>query len=154
MHGKHKPPELVIGETKSLGEKGLIEARDLKRLKAIGRKLPKATVVISVLREQFTPAEKKLLEPFVNWGRRPDDEGRPTNPVILLTAHELFMEHMISATWEELGEPYKSFSDYDHTKNLHNFANATQRIHLGLPSFHEWQDTIWKKRAARKKKVS
>ncbi len=132
-HGAHNPPELLIGETKSLGRGELIRRKDLTKLKAIGRKLPGAIIVISVLRENFTPSEKKLLQPFVKWGRRPDEHGRPTNPVILLTAHELFVEHLIIATWKELGEPYKAFAEYRHTRNLYNFADATQRIHLGLP---------------------
>jgi hypothetical protein len=152
-HSTHNPPELLIGETKSLGKGDLIKLKDLAKLKAIGQKLPGAILVISVLRESFTPSEKKSLQQFVKWCRRLDDHGRQTNPVILLTANELFFEHMISASWEELGEPFKSFADYEHTRNLHSFADATQRIYLGLPSFHEWQDVQWKTRLARKKRV-
>jgi hypothetical protein len=152
-HGTHNPPELLIGETKSLGKGDLIKLKDLAKLKAIGQKLPGAILVISVLRESFTPSEKKSLQQFVKWCRRLDDHGRQTNPVILLTANELFFEHMISASWEELGEPFKSFADYEHIRNLHRFADATQRIYLGLPSFHEWQDVQWKTRLARKKRV-
>lgn len=152
-HGAHNPPDLLIGETKSLGQGDLIKPKDLSKLKAIGRKLPGAILVISVLRKTFTPPEKKWLQRFVKWCRRPDDHGRQTNPVILLTANELFFEHLISATWEELGEPFKSFADYEHTRNLYSFADATQRIYLGLPSFEEWEDGEWKKRAARNRRV-
>jgi len=152
-HGADIPPDLLIGETKSLGQGDLVKPKDLAKLKAIARKLPGAKLVISVLRDNFTVSEKKWLQQFVKWCRRPDDHWRPTNPVILLTAHELFFEHLISATWEELGEPYKSFVDYEHTRNLHNFADATQRIYLGLPSFHEWREAEWKKRAAKNKRV-
>lgn len=152
-HGTHNPPELLIGETKSLGKGDLIKPKDLAKLKAIGQKLPGAILVISVLRESFTTSEKKWLQQFVKWCRRPDDHGRQTNPVILLTANELFFEHMISATWEKLGEPFKSFADYEHTRNLHSFADATQRIYLGLPSFHQWYEAERKKRLARKKRM-
>lgn len=151
-HGAHNPPKLVIGETKSLGQGDLIKSEDLTKLKAIGRKLPGVCIVISVLREHFTAPEKKLLQSFVNWGRRPDYDGQPTNPVILLTAHELFFEHHIGATWKALGKPYEGFADYEHTRNLYNFADATQRIYLDLPSFHQQQLDKWKKRAERKKK--
>src|SRR5262249_28853090 len=111
--------------------------KDLSKLKAIGQKIPGATLAISVLRESFSPSEKKLLKPFVQWGRRPDAEEQPTNPVLLLTAHELFTEHSISETWKKLGPPYKRFAAYEHTRKLDNFCDATQQIHLGLPSFHE-----------------
>lgn len=150
-HDAYEPPDLIIGETKSLGQGDLIKPKDLQKLKVIGRKLPGAIIVISVLRDEFTTSEKKWLKQFVQWGRRPDSQGRPTNSVILLTAHELFFDHLISATWKKLGEPYNSFADYEHTGNLRSFADATQRIHLGLPSFHEWRATKWKKRAAKKK---
>lgn len=146
----HQPPDLIVGETKSLGQGDLIKPKDLEKLAVIGRKLPGATIVIAVLRDDFTTTEKKALRQFVKWGRRPDDQGRPTNSVILLTAHELFFDLHISATWKNLGEPHKSFSDYEHTRNLHNFADATQRIYLGLPSFYDWSAAEWKKRAARR----
>jgi hypothetical protein len=151
-HGTHNPPDLLIGETKSLGKGDLIKPKDLAKLKAIGQKLPGAILVISVLRESFTASEKKLLQRFVEWCRRSDGHGRQTNPLILLTANELFFDHLISATWKELGEPFKSFADYEHTEKLHNFADATQRIYLGVPSFYEWYDAQWKKRLARKKR--
>lgn len=150
-HGIHMPPELIIGETKSLGQNDLIKPKDLAKLKAIARKLPGSILVISVLREKFTDSEKKLLQRFVKWCRRPDADGRATNPVILLTRFELFFEHFISATWKDLGEPFNSFADYEYTRNLYNFADATQRIYLGLPSFFEWRNVEWRKRAAKKK---
>jgi hypothetical protein len=153
-YGAHTPPELLIGETKSAGENDLIKPKDLAKLKAIARKLPGSIFVISVLREKFTDSEKKLLQRFVKWCRRPDAHGRATNPVIVLTRHELFFEHFISATWKELGDPFNSFTDYEYTRNLYNFADATQRIYLGLPSFHEWRHAEWKKRATRNKRVS
>jgi len=151
-YDKHDPPELVIGETKSLGKGDLIKPEDLQKLKAVGQKLPGAIIVISVLREQFNDSEKKLLKQFVQWGRRLDSQGRASNPVILLTAHELLVDHLVVSKWKELGEPYKSFADYNHTRDLHSFADATQRIHLGIPSFHEWRAVEWKKRVARKQK--
>jgi hypothetical protein len=146
----HQPPDLIVGETKSLGHGDLIKPKDLEKLAVIGRKLPGVAIVIAVLRDDFTTTEKKALRQFVKWGRRPDDQGRPTNSVILLTAHELFFDHHISSTWKNLGEPHKSFSDYEHIRNLPNFADATQRIYLGLPSFYDWSAAEWKKRAARR----
>ena len=150
-HDIDNPPELIVGEAKSLGAGDLIKPKDIEKLKAVARKLPGAFLVISMMRNEFTATEKKLIETFVKWGRRPDERGLPTNPVILLTGHELFVEHHISATWKELGGAYANFVDYEHTRTLHSFADATQQIHLGLPSFGQWRASERKKRAEQRK---
>jgi hypothetical protein len=59
------------------------------------------------------------------------------------------MDHFLSATWKELGEPHKSFSDFEHTRTIHNFAEATQRLYLGMPPFYEDLREKHKKRAAK-----
>lgn len=143
------PPELIIGETKSLGSGDLIKKSDITKLRRIAKKLPGAIFVISVMRDKFTDTEKKTIKPFVQWGRRADKNGRCMNPVILLTSHELFVDHLINADWKKLGEPYTKYTDYEHTKDLYSFAQATQAIHLGLPSFFTTRST---KRKARIKK--
>jgi hypothetical protein len=147
--GTDDPPDLVVGEAKSLGQGDLIRADDLTKLKAVASKLPGAVVVLSILRESFNPSEKAILIPFVNWGRRSADDGRAMNPVVLLTAHELAGDRWLSHKWKSLGKPYEAFVDPYHTSDLHHFADATQRIHLGLPAIHEQRKVEWKKRAKR-----
>jgi hypothetical protein len=146
-----RPPQIIVGEAKSLGQGELITANELARLKSVVAKLPDAVVVISVLRDHFTPVEKQLLEKFVNWGRRVNVHGDPTNPVLLLTAHELTCDFLLSATWKELGSAHARFVDYEHTRTLVGMADATQQIYLGLPSFHEVRRQYWDKRLARRK---
>lgn len=148
-----RPPQLIIGEAKSLGQGELITPRDIAKLKSIAAKFPDAVVVISVLREHFTPAEKQLLERFVIWGRRLNIHGEPTNPVLLLTAHELTMDHLLSATWKDLGGAHARFADYENTRTLLDVADATQKIYLGLPSFHQALREYWDKRLARRRAV-
>ena len=147
---RRRPPTLIIGECKSLGKGELIKPKDLAKLKAIASRLPDAVVVVSILRNYFTPAEKKILTTFVNWGRRVNVHGEPTNPVLLLTAHELMMDTYVSVTWKQLGGAYAKFEGYDHTRNLINFADATQQIYLGMRSFHQARDEYWKRRVARR----
>lgn len=144
-----RPPQLIIGESKSLGQGELITARDLAKLKLVAARLPNAVVVISVLRDHFTRAEKELLKKFVNWGRRVNIHGEPTNPVLLLTAHELTMGFLLSKTWEDIGGTHARFAQ--NANSLLEFAEATQQIHLGLPSFHEARSEYWRKRQARRK---
>jgi hypothetical protein len=147
---RRRPPQLIIGEAKSLGKGELVKPKDIAKLKAVATRLPDAVIVISVMRDHFTAAEKKILTKFVNWGRRVNVHGEPTNPVLLLTSNELTMDHFISATWKSLGGQHAKFEDYQHTRNLMNFANATQQIYLGMKSFHQAQDEYWKKRLARR----
>lgn len=145
-----KPPQLIIGEAKSLGEGNLITARDIAKLKSVAAKLPETIVVISVLRDRFTAPERKLLTKFVNWGRRVNLHGEPTNPVVLLTEHELTMDYLLSEKWKKLGGAYAAFADYEHTRHLLNIADATQAIYLDLPSFHEVRRKYWETRIARR----
>ena len=139
--GPNEQPRLIIGESKSLGSGDLIKPKDLQQLRKIARCLPSAVIVIAVLRDHFTDAEKRRLLPFVKWCRREDKLGRQTNPVVLLTSKELFVDYLVSSTWESLGTPHSKFADYDHTRNLDAFAEATQQIYLGLPpAYEEWRE--------------
>jgi hypothetical protein len=150
-HERDYPPTLVICECKSFGTGNLIDASELSKLKLVAEQVEDAVIVISVLRDHFTTNEKKQLHRFVVWGRRPNALGQPTNPVLLLTAHELFMDHHISSTWKALGEPQNKFSDYEHTRTLAAFADSTQQIYLGLPSYSEWRRREWAKRSTARK---
>jgi hypothetical protein len=87
----------------------------------------------------------------VNWGRRVNMHGEPTNPVVLLTAHELTVDPPLSARWKELGGAHARFANYEDTRTLLNVADATQQIYLGLPSFHQVFREYWAKRLARRK---
>jgi hypothetical protein len=147
----HRPPQLIIGEAKSLGQGELITASEVAKLKTVAAKLPEAVIVIAVLRDHFTTAEKKVLAKFVAWGRRVNVYGEPTNPVLLLTSNELTMDHHLSSTWKALGGQHAKFADYEHSRTLFNLADATQQIYLGMPSFHQARDEYWKKRHARRK---
>lgn len=143
-------PQLVVGEAKSLGDGELIKPKDLAKLRAIGKKLPGSTIMISVMRDDFTSDEKEILTAFVKWARRPGRQGRPTNAVVLLTGNELFFDFSISSTWKELGGQHAKYADYDHTHKLDAFAEATQAIYLGLPPLYEVRRAAREKRRARK----
>ncbi len=151
MQETHRPPQLIIGEAKSLGPGELITASELAKLKTVAAKLPESVIVIAVLRDHFTATEKKILTKFVAWGRRANVYGEPTNPVLLLTAHELTMDHHLSSTWKALGGKHARFADYEHSRTLFNLADATQQIYLGMPAFHQERAEYWKKRHARRK---
>jgi hypothetical protein len=140
------PPDLIVGEAKSAGKGQAVKPRDLSQLKAVAGKLPGAVIVIAVLRDHFLPAEKRILEPFVKWGRRLNADREPTNPVPLLTSNELMFDYLLSATWKDLGGVHAKFGAYDHTHNVRSLADATQQIYLGLPSFDAVRRAQWEKR--------
>lgn len=150
-HDFHNQPVLLIGESKSFGNGDLIKPKDLIKLKHIGKKLPGAFIVISVLRDHYTESEKKLLKPFLTWCRRLNAKGLPTNPVILLTSNELFFDYLIGETWKKLGDVYKPFTSYEHTRNLSNFAEATQQIYLGIEPFYKWREKEYEKKRDKSK---
>ncbi len=144
------PPELVVGEAKSFGRGDLLKESDFTKLRAIARKIPGTTFVISVLRDHFTKNEKVLLKKFSIWCRRGSEQDRPLGNVVLLTSRELFFEFSLDATWRDLGEPYATFVErYRNTHTLKGLAEATQSIYLGLPLFYEDMDAKLKIRAQR-----
>lgn len=145
-------PEIVIGEAKSVGKGQLIKPRDLAQLKALAAKLPGAIIVIAVLRDHFLPIEKRILEPFVKWGRRLKPDGEQANPVVLLTSNELLFDHFLSATWKSIGGEHAKFANYDHTRSMRSLADATQQLYLGLPSFDAWHRSQWEKKLKRQKR--
>ncbi|MGO9686879.1 MAG: hypothetical protein ACLPTZ_30635 [Beijerinckiaceae bacterium] len=146
-----EPPQFVVGEAKSGGKGQLIKPRDLAQLKVVAKKLPGTAIVIAVLRDGFLSTEKKLLKTFVRWCRRVDSDGEPTNPVLLLTSHELLFDHHISETWKSLGDPHLKFSNYEMVRTLKGFADATQQIYLGLPSFYAERRAQWERRMGKKR---
>lgn len=147
------PPHLIIGETKSAGTGQLIKPKDLATLKAVAKKLPGAIIVIAVLRDHFISSEKKILKSFVTWARRLDVYGEPTNPVVLLTSRELFMDHYLSNTWKDAGEPFSNFASFHQTRTLREVAHATQSLYLDMPSFYTWRDAQYRRRMNKRKKT-
>jgi hypothetical protein len=101
--GSSRQPTLVIGEAKSFGKGDLIRPKDIAKLKRLAEKLPGAVIAISVLRADFTEAEKTTLRSLVKWGRRLDEKGHHRNPVLLLTTTEMIGHHVtLQGTWEEI----------------------------------------------------
>jgi len=135
-YGLQSDPELIICEAKSFGEGPLITRKDISKLRTIAKKLEGSIIVISVLRSKFIDAELKLIEPFVRWCRRPAANGEMHNPVILLTAHEIFCRFDIGLAWRELGGEHAKFAAFKPHDSLTAFAEATQSIHLGLKPYH------------------
>lgn len=132
-------PSLVLGEAKSFGKGDIVKPEDLTKLRRVAGRFPGAIIVISVMREEFTPGEVRNLLPFVKWARRLNVNWLPRNPVVLLSGVELFHAIDIGETWREKGGRYERFADYDWTRSLDKLAEATQALYLELPLHSEDQ---------------
>jgi hypothetical protein len=106
--------------------------------------LPNSIIVISVLKENFSEAEKVLLKKFVEWARKPLNY-EPRHWVILLTGTELFAEGHITQAWENKGEPFSKFGDYIRMRTLKDLSDATLAIYLGLPDYHRWFENYYRR---------
>lgn len=130
MLDQKSEPRFVVGEAKSFAEEA-IEKGDLEALQAVAKELPGTVLVVSVLKEEFSEKEKRLLEKLVRWGWV-SVEGRMRAPVIMLTGVELFAEWSVEKSWQQKGAPYPADADMSVFSDLELFAMETQRIHLGM----------------------
>jgi hypothetical protein len=128
---EHDEPLLVVGEAKSFGF-GAINDEAIDSLKKVAERFPGAVMVVSTLREigRYSLAEVARLRHLALWGRRKTHQGRPINPLIVLTGTELFAKHTISDAWKQIDgkEVHRSLDLSD----LYTLAEMTQHRYLGL----------------------
>lgn len=130
LNEERDEPQLVFGEAKSFG-RNAINDDAVASLRKIAERFPGAVLVVSTLREpgELTLAEIARLRALAFWGREKDD-GEPGNPLIVLTAVELFAEHGVRSAWEQLdGEKIHSVYDFH---DLHTLSDLTLERYLGL----------------------
>lgn len=130
MVDQKSEPRFVVGEAKSFAEEA-IEKGDLEALQAVAKVLPGTVLVVSVMKEEFSEKEKRLLAKLVRWGWV-SVEGRMRAPVIILTGVELFADWSIEKAWQQKGTPYPTDTRMSVLSDLELLAMETQRIHLGL----------------------
>jgi hypothetical protein len=93
---------------------------------------------VSVLREDFTDNEKKLLRRLVRGGRKLDDHGQHRNPVLLMAAMEgLGFRGPLSNAWKDKGGKHAKFGEFNLTHGLYAIAESTVGIYLDLPTYQE-----------------
>lgn len=132
-------PLTLFCECKSM--KGKFEERDVERMKSLGESFPGAIIVFACLRDELTEKEKQRLRALAAWGRqRHVDQTR--NPVMILTATELFSQSGAPACWKDS----ERFGDLELVKELRmdpgprRLCDITQQLHLDMISYHEWLD--------------
>lgn len=137
----------IFGECKSYND---FKKDDVKKMKLIGEEFPGALLVFCTFKDSLTKKEKQMISSLAKWGRKYWKDELPRNPVMILTKHEIFDWLGPPSCWKDLGVDKK----FDRVHgDLYEIANATQQIHLGIGSWHDyWNSYFEKKREQRKRK--
>lgn len=151
IYGSTARTELVFGEAKSFG-KECFGAEEMQRMKALALAFPGAVLVFATMKapEDLSQDEVKRLRELALWGRHYERQRRQSRaPVIILTGHELFVDHSISSTWKELGGRHAQLIEpaYVHLDNLRVLADLTQQLYLGLEPYTDGQMRKWTRRS-------
>ena len=142
LRNESDEPLMLIGEAKSFG-KNAIGDDAINSLKKLAERFPGALMVVSSLRDiaDYSQDELVRLRDLALWGRRSTHHDRPRNPLIILTATELFAKYGIYDDWTSKGGETGEIVRHASTdpSNLYEVAELTQRRYLGLPRVWEEQ---------------
>jgi hypothetical protein len=126
-------PLLILGECKSYDQ---FEKRDVLRMRTLGDVFPGAVLAFCTLRVELSGDEKRWLGSLAVRGRKSIGEDRWRNPVLILTATELFSEHGAPDCWKVAGGRFASFGSAHYVESEFNeLCDVTQQLHLGVPSY-------------------
>jgi hypothetical protein len=133
-------PAVVFGEAKSFGT-DIFKEYDVQRLKSIAEAIPGSYVVFSAMKKQLSDGERARIKKFAEWGRVPQKNGEPRAMVIVLTATELFADHYVKQTWQEVGGAHANMVKHPsvHIDDLWTLADATQQLYLNMPTYWVWR---------------
>ena len=138
-------PHLIIGECKSFNR---FEKRDFARAKETANLFPGAILCFCTFNEALETEEIKGLAKLANQGRKRMDVGKQMNPVLILTARELFSEFKTSDFYGSYGDQ-ADYARRVYMGDMQELCEFTQQIYLGMPSYHEWIEEKRRKKAAR-----
>lgn len=133
---------LMFGECKTYG---VFKPDDVEKMSYLGKTFPGSILVFSTLRDTLTPEEIARISRIAKAGRRHWKAERPINPVLILTGTELFHWQRPPYCWPEaIKDRFKG------SLGLLGLCDATQQIHLNLPSIHEDRQAHAERRRARR----
>ena len=133
-HGWSK--ELLLFECKT---EAPFRRKDRVRMEQLSKEFPRAILVFATLRDELGLAEKKLLRPLVNRYRRERLADRPYNPVLVLTAGELFADWPLSRHWKRLSAKNRKYKDRPNVDtNIVELCDQMHQLHLDMDSWDTW----------------
>jgi len=139
-------PHLFIGECKSFNR---FEERDFARAEQAAALFSGAILCFCTLNETLSKDEIKGLTKLVNQARKKMAAGKPMNPVLILTARELFSEFMLTDGYSLYGDKAEYVRAMYFRGDPQEFCDFTQQYYLRMPSRHEWLEERRRKRLAK-----
>jgi hypothetical protein len=139
-------PHLIIGECKSFNR---FEARDFARAEEAASLFPGAVLCFCTFNEALDKQEIKGLTKLAKQGRKRMDVGKQMNPVLILTARELFSEFKMTDFYSMYGDKAEFARHVYMRDDMQELCEFTQQLYLGMPSYHEVMEEKRRKKAAR-----
>ncbi len=133
---------LIFGESKTLATEGF-EQKDIDNMKALAVRHPGATLVFSCLKPSFSDNEVAMLRELALWGRETHPKtGNLNANVVVLTGLEILQRGVLPMTWQGASDKHRAALEYAQNngglEGMHNLADATQQIYLGLERYQLW----------------
>jgi hypothetical protein len=142
-------PYLILGECKSYDR---FDEKDFDRARKAAKLFPGAILCFCTFNEALNAKEIKELKKIVTAGRARLDVGKQLNPVLILTATELFGQFKLV----DFSSLYKDKEDRVNRmiwrSEIDEICEFTQERYLGMPSSHEVRQEKRKKQIAAKAK--
>jgi hypothetical protein len=138
-------PHLIIGECKSFNR---FEQRDFVRADQAATLFPGAVLCFCTFNETLDKNEIKGLTKLAKLGRKRMQVGKQTNPVLILTARELFAEFKNSDFYSTYGDKAEYARHVYMRDDMQELCEFTQQLYLGMPSYHEELQERQRKKAA------
>jgi hypothetical protein len=144
-------PHLILGECKSFNR---FKADDFARARTAAKLFPGCILCFCTFNDAFSPYEIRELTRLVIAGRKRIDVGKQANPVLLLTATELFGQYKIIPAYDMYGEKKEMAERVYRRGDIQETCDFTQQLYLGIESYYTWRDkkrqSLIARRAARK----
>jgi hypothetical protein len=139
-------PYLIIGECKSFNR---FEERDFARARQSAELFPGAVLCFCTLNEALDKKEIRGLSSLTKDGRARKYAGKQMNPILILTARELFSAFKMTDFYSLYGDKAEYARAVYMRDDLDELCDFTQQLYLGMPSYHEWLEQKRRERMAR-----
>lgn len=126
---RHSKTHLIFAECKSFNS---IQKKDIDRMKVLGKEFPGSILIFAKLEKSLSHEEKKILSSLVNRSRRDRKNGRPFNPILILTGIELLSEQHFYQNWEKTEGIHAKLAENCISANLFELCDFTQQIYLDM----------------------
>jgi hypothetical protein len=131
-------PLLLFGECKTFGD---FDSRDYRRMKALAKRFPGATVCFCTLKNELTTAAKARIAALARYGRKSLQTGQRRTPVLVLTRTELLGQFKMGRFSDEYPPQFSKLGEHAFMRrDLQEICDFTQQVHLGIESYYTWAD--------------